>query len=193
MIRPPTFLYVAFVVLLLVASPALAQTQNQEQGLALWAKVHQVLSHPRCANCHVGSDNVPLWYEPHDQEALRAHGMDIHAGESRTGAETLPCATCHTAHNTALPHGAPGAPNWHLPPVVQQWSGKTSGEICSQIKDPARSKPSLDAVAEHIATDPLVAWGWAPGPGRAPAPYSASEVAQFVRQWAAAGAPCPSQ
>jgi hypothetical protein len=43
--------------MLLMASPALAQ----DPGLAAWSKIHEVFSHPRCANCHVGPDNVPIW------------------------------------------------------------------------------------------------------------------------------------
>ena len=172
----------ALAFLLLTASPAFAQ----DAGLAAWSKIYEVLSHPRCANCHVGDDNIPLWSGP-----VRPHGMNITAGPSRIGTETIPCATCHTPHNAEAPHGPPGAPVWQLPPAKMQWAGKTSAEICAQIKDPDRSKPSIAAVADHIATDKLVAWGWAPGPGRAPAPYSAAEVAGYLRQWDAAGAPCP--
>ena len=147
-------------------TPVLAQ----DAGLAAWTKVHQVLSHPRCANCHVGPDNVPIWYEPQAQVPPRAHGMNIDAGPSRVGAETLPCGTCRTAHNTTVPHGAPGAPAWHLPPVQQQWSGKSSAEICAQIKDPARNGGrTLAQIADHIANERLVAWGWAPGPFDIPA------------------------
>ena len=41
-------------VILLIAGPALAQ----DPGLAAWSKIHEVFSHPRCANCHVGPDNA---------------------------------------------------------------------------------------------------------------------------------------
>ena len=44
-------------VILLIAGPALAQ----DPGLAAWSKIHEVFSHPRCANCHVGPDNMPIW------------------------------------------------------------------------------------------------------------------------------------
>jgi hypothetical protein len=73
------------------------------------------------------------------------------------------------------------------------WWGKTSAEICAQIKDPdMNGGRSLLEVAEHVAGDPLVLWGWEPGPGRAPAPYSADELSEFVLKWTAAGAPCPA-
>jgi hypothetical protein len=43
--------------MLLMAAPALAQ----DTGSAVWGKIHEVFSHPRCTNCHVSSDNVPIW------------------------------------------------------------------------------------------------------------------------------------
>ena len=47
------------------------------------------------------------------------------------------------------------------------WEGKTLGEICAQIKDPARNGDrSLATLVEHIGEDHLVGWAWAPGPGR---------------------------
>ena len=33
----------------------------------------------------------------------------------------------------------PGHPQWHLAPREMAWEGKTVGEICAQIKDPARN------------------------------------------------------
>ncbi|HZQ01337.1 MAG TPA: hypothetical protein VFB13_17460 [Reyranella sp.] len=180
----------AAILLTLIAWPALAQ----DASLAAWARVYEVLSHPRCANCHVGPDNVPIWFEPGSAAEPRPHGMNINAGPSRVGAETIACSTCHRERNSPSRHGAPGAPNWKLAPVEMQWFGKTSAEICAQLKDPARNgNRALDAVVDHVAHDKLVAWGWAPGPGRAPAPYSAAETAAYLRQWSAAGAPCPRE
>jgi len=33
---------------------------NTEAGLSSWQKFYEVASHPRCANCHVGSANRPM-------------------------------------------------------------------------------------------------------------------------------------
>jgi hypothetical protein len=44
-------------VILLIANPTLAQ----DAGTMTWASIYEVLSHPRCANCHVGPDNLPMW------------------------------------------------------------------------------------------------------------------------------------
>jgi hypothetical protein len=75
-----------------------------------------------------------------------------------------------------------------------QWYGKSSADICSQIKDPARNgNRTIDRIVEHIEHEPLVHWGWTPGTGREPAPYSAAELVDLLKQWDAVGAPCPTK
>ncbi|MEO7852903.1 MAG: Isoquinoline 1-oxidoreductase subunit [Rubrivivax sp.] len=179
----------ALAVLMLARAAAAA-----EPGLQHWNKIHQVFSHPRCANCHVDAGGIPIWSGASYGPQARAHGMNVKGGTSRIGAENgLLCSTCHTHHNSDLPNGPPGAHVWLLAPVSMQWWGKTSAQICAQIKDPARNGGrTLAEVAEHVAKDELVAWGWKPGPGRERAPYSAAETATFLREWAAQGAPCPA-
>ncbi len=188
----------------LLACPAFAESSvileplpegsvTASEGLEMWGNIHEVFAHPRCSNCHVGEDHIPIWSGPHYGPTERPHGMFISAGESRIGAEYLNCATCHGPQNSTQLHGAPGAEVWLLPPVEMQWHGKTSAEICAQVQDPERNGgKTLLEVAEHVAGDALVLWGWDPGPGREPAPYSAAELAEFVLKWTAAGAPCPS-
>jgi hypothetical protein len=56
------------IVLLALAYPAHAQ----DSGLDTWRKIHDVFSHARCANCHVGSDNRPMWSEPGRMSARRS-------------------------------------------------------------------------------------------------------------------------
>jgi hypothetical protein len=120
--------------------------------------------------------------------------MNINAGVSRIGAEYMPCSSCHALQNAQLPHGPPGAQEWLLAPVTMQWFGKSSAEICSQIKDPARNgNRTIAKIVEHIEHEPLVHWGWAPGPGRESAPYSVAQLVEFLKQWDAAGAPCPTK
>lgn len=168
------------------ATPVLAQ----DAGLDAWRKIHEVFSHPRCANCHVGPDHVPIWPGSSYGAKPRPHGMNITGGASRKGVETVPCSSCHTHHNSALPHGPPGAHVWELPPVEMQWFDKSSAEICAQVKDPARNgNRTVAKVAEHIEHDALVHWGWSPGPGREPAPHSIVQLVQYLKQWDAAGAP----
>ena len=180
---------------LAIATTAMAQDKVlQDNGLQFWGKIFEVFSHPRCSNCHVGPDNLPMWSGPSYGPKARPHGMNIDAGPSRIGMETIPCNACHTLHNSMVPHGPPGAEVWLLPPVEMQWSSVSSADICAQIKDRNRNgERSIADVVEHVEHNGLVGWGWDPGPGREPAPYSNTQLAQFLKQWDAAGAPCPAK
>lgn len=166
---------------ILLALPAAAQGFDP---------IAEVLLHPRCANCHVGAEGIPLWST--DAGGTEPHGFHVQGGESRMGIETLPCSTCHGQQNGVLKGSAPGAEGWALPPVEMQWAARTAGEICAQLKDPARNGGrTLAEVADHVSHDPLVLWGWAPGPGREPAPGTAEKSVADILAWAEAGAPCP--
>ncbi len=161
-------------------------------GLPEWEKIYAVFSHPRCANCHVEDDH-PRWSGAHYGKT-RFHAFNVQRGidGSGLGNAGLRCTTCHFEANSSALHGPPGAENWHLAPAEMVWFGKSSSEICAQIKDPARNGGrTLAEVAEHVRSDKLVGWGWNPGPGREPAPGSAEETYQAIEKWAAAGAPCP--
>lgn len=193
MIRMATIL-TAF---LLCVSPASPQEDDQRAGgPALWDRIYEVLSHPRCANCHVGPDNRPRWSGAHYGLApgeWMYHGMNINADDSRIGVMTLPCTTCHQEKNSDVLHGPPGSHVWALAPVEMEWFGKSSPDICNQIKDPARNGGrTLDEVAAHINDDELVHWGWEPGPGREPAPYGRKATVEMFEAWIAGGALCPS-
>jgi hypothetical protein len=192
-------------VLLFVATPALAQ----DAGLEAWSKIHEVFSHPRCANCHVGDDRVPMWSGRSYGPKPRPHGMNINGGTSRSGDESIPCTSCHTKHNSSVPHGPPGADpdekGWRLAPVSMQWFGKSSAEICEQVKDESRNGGrNIAKLVEHIKDEKLVQWGWKPGLGdlspedRAPREreiprYSREQVIEFLEKWGAAGTPCPTK
>ena len=178
-----------------MATTARAQeaTQPAAEGLAVWAKIYDVFSHPRCANCHV-EDDRPRWSGAH-YGTTRVHAFNVQRGidGSGTGNPGLRCQTCHFESNSNILHGPPGAHNWHLAPAKMVWWQKSSAQICAQIKDKSRNGDrSLEDVAEHVRTDKLVAWGWSPGPGREPAPGSAEETYQALVEWTALGAPCPS-
>lgn len=166
---------------------------DKAAGLAEWDKLYPVFSHPRCANCHV-EDDRPRWSGPHYGSEPRVHAFNVQRGhdESGFGNSGLRCNSCHFETNSSVLHGPPGAHNWHLAPAEMVWFGKSSAQICEQIKDPARNgNRTLAEVAEHIRTDKLVAWGWNPGSGREPAPGSADDTYRALQAWAAAGAPCP--
>ena len=171
-----------------------------DEGLASWQKFYEVASHPRCANCHTGGDNRPMWSGP-SYGKTRPHGMNVVAGESRIGAESQPCATCHATlkgpdpNANAIPHAPPKvAMAWQLAPVQAEWFGKSSSYICNQLKDPSRNGGrSIREVAAHLDHDLILHWAWAPGGNRQPAPYSLQEAMDFLMKWAAAGAPCPKE
>lgn len=200
-------LSVAFAAIALMSLPALTFAQDnasenaesalappapdREAGLPHWETIFEVFSHPRCTNCHVGEDGIPIWSGP-NYGKTRPHGMHIASGESRIGVEHVSCPACHGASNASIAHGPPGAPNWHLAPAEMMWVGRTSAEVCTQIKDPeTNGGRTLEEVATHVRDDPLVAWGWAPGPGREPAPGTPEETFQALTAWITAGAPCP--
>ncbi|MEO0668260.1 MAG: hypothetical protein AAFZ99_10140 [Pseudomonadota bacterium] len=170
-----------------------------EDGLAAWDSIHTVLTHPRCLNCHVGADNVPLWGTT--EVPNRIHRMAINAGDSRIGAETMSCNACHqtsTRENT-VPHAAPHTDmDWRLAPVEFQWTDRSSAEICAQMRDPARNGGRDGAgLIEHILHDAevigFITWSYDPGAGRDPAPGSLQAHLEDMATWTAAGMPCPGQ
>ncbi len=177
-----------------VIDPPADGSVNRNDGLAAWARIYEVNSHPRCSNCHVGSDNIPMWSGPAYGKA-RPHGMNINAGESRIGAEYVTCSTCHALRETGLndvPHAAPQvAMDWRLAPVEAEWFGKSSVEICNQLRDPERNgdRDHLD-LASHLDHDVILHWAWNPGGGREPAPYSLQQHVNDILAWGVAGFPC---
>jgi hypothetical protein len=52
---------------------------------------------------------------------------------------------------------------------------------------------TLAQVHDHLAHDGIVAWGWAPGADRAPAPGSQAELAALFHAWIETGAACPAE
>ncbi|MEM7471196.1 MAG: hypothetical protein AAF340_07580 [Pseudomonadota bacterium] len=168
---------------------------TREQGLAAFARIYEVASHPRCSNCHVGGDNRPMWSGP-SYGKTRVHGMNIRGGESRIGAETLLCSTCHVTSETpnTEPHAAPQvAAEWRLAPVEAEWFGKDAAHICQQLRDPEQNGDrDMLALASHLDHDVILHWAWSPGGTREPAPYSLQEHVNDILIWGIAGFPCAS-
>lgn len=166
-------------------APAAADEDRTAKGKAAFATVHAVLLHPRCMNCHPVGD-APLQYDD-----SRLHGQNISRRSEKNG---LPCATCHREQNGTQPNQPPGAPNWHLPPIEHPmvFQGRTPAQLCAQLKDPKHTGgKDLAAVVHHVEHDALVAWGWAPGPGRTPVSIPRERFVAAIKTWVAAGAPCP--
>jgi hypothetical protein len=156
------------------------------RSAALFTELGKVLTHPRCANCHPAGDR------PHQGELGRLHQPPVERGADGFGLPAMRCPICHQQANFE-PGRVPGDPIWHLAPREMAWEGKTLGEICAQIKDPARNGDrSLEALAEHIGSDHLVGWAWAPGYGRRPAPGTQKQAGALVEAWVKTGAVCPN-
>jgi hypothetical protein len=180
-----------FFALLFVGSSAIAQESSSMQvaGLEAWDEIYAVASHPRCTNCHVGAEGKPMW-EGLGFEAGRKHGLGVIGGESRIGAETVPCRTCHitTDRPNSVPHAPPHILEaWRLPPVELNWFGKSSQAVCLQLRNEMRNGEDLVA---HVRSSPFVAWGFEPGGERSPAPSSIAALAANFATWEAAGTPC---
>jgi hypothetical protein len=166
---------------------------QEADGLAAWDRVYAVASHPRCTNCHVGPQDAPMW-EGLDYGDGARHGMNVRADDSRIGAESVPCRTCHVTSGRAndRPHAAPHIDEpWRLPPVELAWLGAGSAELCRQMRDPETNDGhDLQSMVDHIRSSAFIAWGFAPGGGREPVPGSVEALAADVLAWGRAGMPC---
>jgi cytochrome c5 len=156
------------------------------RSAALFTELGKVLTHPRCLNCHPAGDR------PRQGDTARLHQPPVERGPDGFGLPAMRCPICHQAANFEAAR-VPGNPIWHLAPREMAWEGKSLGEICAQIKDPARNgNRRLEALVEHIGADHLVGWAWAPGSGRKSAPGTQKEAGALVEAWIKTGAACPS-
>jgi len=180
-----------------VAAPALADAglapvsafdriaERDKRSVALFQEAGRVIMHPRCMNCHPDSD----W--PRQGDHMQRHEPPVVRGAGGFGAPGMHCNTCHGAANFD-PGRVPGHERWVLAPIEMAWVGKSLGEICQQLKDPARNGgKSLDKLVEHMAEDSLVGWGWQPGAGRTPVPGTQKAFGALIQAWVATGAHCP--
>jgi hypothetical protein len=172
----------------LAAPESFASIADPEaRSVALFTELGKVLTHPRCINCHPAGDR------PHQGELGRMHQPPVERGPDGRGLETMRCPICHQAANFE-PGRVPGHPEWHLAPREMAWEARTLGEICVQIKDPARNGGrSLQDLVHHIGNDTLVGWAWAPGFGRQPAPGTQRDAGALAEAWVKTGAVCPTR
>jgi hypothetical protein len=179
----------AAVVFLLFAVSLSGQESSKENGIRAFRDVASVLTSPRCLNCHVPGDS------PLQGDGNRVHNMKVARGpEGEGGSPAMHCSNCHQDENVATPHGPPGASAWRMPGATTRmaWQGLTTAQLCRSVKEPATNgKRSLGELIEHVSSDKIVNWGWNPGPGRTLPPVSHELFVQRVKEWAAAGAPCP--
>jgi len=156
------------------------------RSAALFAEAGKVLTSARCVNCHPAGDR------PLQTDAGRLHQPPVERGADGFGAVSARCSTYHQGANFD-PAGMPGHAHWHLAPREMAWQGKTVGEICVQVKDPARNGGrTLAQIHDHMTNDSLVGWAWAPGYGRASAPGTQKELGALLDAWIKTGAVCPT-
>jgi hypothetical protein len=174
----------------MVAAGAFGQSGDPEQAarsIALFREAGKVLQHPRCLNCH------PVGDRPTQTDRMTPHRPMVMRGADGHGAPGLPCNACHHAANYEE-SGVPGNAAWRLAPASMAWAGRSLGEICRQIKDPARNG-NLDqaALLKHVSENALVGWAWAPGGKRTPAPGTQAGFGALMRAWFESGAVCPAE
>ena len=153
-------------------------------------KMMDVLTHPRCMNCHP-SDNVP-------KQGIESHphyfGME--GGTNDQGFEATKCMTCHQKENNDY-SGVPGAPHWGLAPQSMAWKGLTRQEIAAvMLNKNTNGGKNHQEVIKHLTEDDLVLWAWEPGVdasgvAREKPPVSKEEFKIVVKAWFADGAIIP--
>jgi len=160
-------------------------TDVSARSAAIFGELGKVLQSPRCLNCHPSGDR------PSQGDTMRPHQPPVFRGVDGGGLEAMRCTTCHQKENFD-PARMPGHAPWLLAPREMGWQGRTLGEICVQMRDPARNGgKSHEDLIHHIGDDTLVGWGWHPGYGRTPVPGTQAEAKALVTAWVETGAVCP--
>ncbi|MGY8910781.1 MAG: hypothetical protein ACKVIG_13115 [Flavobacteriales bacterium] len=165
---------------------AISISKNQDN----FNKMMDVLTHPRCMNCHP-NDNVP-------KQGIDSHphyfGME--GGKNDHGFEATKCKTCHQKENNNF-SGVPGAPHWGLAPQSMAWKGLTRQEIAAVMLNVNKNGGKTPKeIEKHLTEDELVLWAWNPGIDaagnkREKPPLSEEEYKKVVKEWFANGAIIP--
>ena len=163
---------------------------KEEESLTAFNKMMDVLTHPRCINCH-----------PSDHTPRQADDMHLHRfGISRLNSAGAPtnCNTCHQDTNNDF-SGVPGAPEWSLAPHSMRWQGLTRTEIAESMMNPANNGGrNSEEIMHHLTEHALVLWAWEPGvdtegkPREKP-PVPVDEYIEAVKTWIELGANIPSK
>jgi len=158
-------------------------TLSTEEGLRAFADIYDVVTHPRCMNCHPAGD-APLHGEEGEQHMFGVTRFSPLKG--------VHCSTCHAP----MPVGDGQAPLppadsiWSMAPAQMVFEDRSPAEICAQLKDPAlNGGRGHVASTEHIAHDHLLITSW--HKGRPVPPISHEELVERFETWGRAGGPCP--
>lgn len=163
--------------------------QKDDAGArAAFLEGYKVLKHPRCMHCHPAGD-IPL-----QGDDSHLHAQNVKRGLEGKGRFGMKCGACHQDTNLRGANMPPGVPNWHMPPPKMRmvFEGRSPGALCRQLKDRRQNGgKTVQGAIEHLETDPLVHWGWAPGDGRSTPPLSHAAFVLKMKEWVHKGAACP--
>jgi hypothetical protein len=162
-----------------------AISDARARAVALFREAGKVFHHPRCVNCHVDGDH------PLQTDHRQPHQPPVVRGTEGHGVPGLRCSACHGTANFD-PARSPGSTHWLLAPTSMVLEGRSLGQICEQIKDPARNgNRTISAVLDHASSDSLIIWAWSPGSGRTPPPGTHAAFVALLQAWVDSGAYCP--
>ena len=165
---------------------------DQTESEIAFHQMMDVLTHPRCVNCH------PAGNQPLQGDDQHPHYFGVSRGKENHGTVALNCQTCHQTENNNI-SGVPGAPEWSLAPPSMAWMGKNRFEIAALMMDPTTNgNRSAEDIMHHLTEHPLVLWAWEPGMDaegnlRETPPVSKDEYIQSVKIWIKSGAKIPTQ
>jgi len=155
-------------------------------------KMMDVLTHPRCVNCHP-SDHIPK-----QGDDSHPHYFGVARGDGNHGYQATNCNTCHQSENNVY-SGVPGAPEWSLAPHSMRWEGLDRYEIAASMMDPDRNGGRTpEETLHHLTEHELVLWAWNPGvdaegnPREQP-PVPKEEYIAAVKKWFAEGHIIPTE
>ncbi len=172
-----------------ISEATIVADPDPAKASAAFNEASKVFFSARCSNCHPAGDI------PTQGDSMTPHMMGVTRGPEGKGVYELQCATCHQEMNLEGESMPPGAPNWHMPPAHQKmaFQGLTAGQLCRQLKDPTKNKGRKTAKesVEHVKSDPLVLWAWAPGQGRTAPPMSHADLVKKLNEWVDNGGACP--
>ncbi len=155
-----------------------------------YTKMMDVLTSPRCINCHP-NDHIPK-----QADDGHPHYFGMARGENNLGFQATKCITCHQTENNDY-SGVPGAPEWSLAPERMFWEGLSRKEIAESMMDPERNGGRTpEETMHHLTEHALVLWAWTPGlkadgTPRNPPPVPLEEYKKAVKEWIEHGAVIP--
>jgi alcohol dehydrogenase (cytochrome c) len=166
-------------------------------GSLEWKTMYSVMTSPRCMNCHSSA------VFPRQTDDRYPHVFAVERGPDDHGVPMKRCDSCHGMRNNP-DTGAPGRIDWHQAPLPMSTEAspgvpKSGAQMCADVKDKTKNgNRDLAAVLAFIEYDQFITWAWDPGTRASgqrrttPPLNTHDDFVQVVKQWIAAGAPCPS-